>query len=758
MTSSEPIPASISIARRLPRVNWPSAASLALLLLITHAGLQFVSATRNAAEVSRSWSLAESATAYRLIKYADTRLDGDYQAARQASAPVRALTQARLELGRPDPDYDAVRRAFGVTLASGADADEVARLFRLARRFEAGQRLLAIWANADERFTRIVAAGEQLQREISARQPDAAAIRAVRDEIYRLHESFVGQHPFHDALGTMARTGARWIVLLTSGIAAALLALTLLASWRALRAMDRSADAARDTAARFRAIFEHAGIGMALVDFRDGAILHANSALCAMLGYSADRLNTMTVEDVTHPDDYARDHDAWPALLEQHSERIRMDKRYLRSDGGVIWGRLTVSAVRSGNGRPTHLIGMVEDITERKQALAALELSEHRYRVIIDAMVEGVVLRRTADGAALLHNPAAERILGRVPVQLDYDAMRRSGWRILREDGSPFPVEDLPFEFTRRTGKPRHNVLIGQASPDGAVSWHMAHSQPVFEPGAATPYAVVISISDVTDRRRAEEEIRQLNAELEQRVIERTRELQAANKELEAFSYSVSHDLRAPLRHVGGFVNILEQHLGARIDPETGSYIDSIKQAAARMAKLIDDLLAFSRFGRAALNKRVVELDRLVAEALRAIEPDARGRSIQWRIQPLPAVVADPSLLRQVLVNLLSNAVKYTRPRERAEIEVGSLPGTDGETVVFVRDNGVGFNMKYAAKLFGVFQRMHSASEFEGTGIGLANVSSIVQRHGGRVWAEAEEGSGAAFFISLPGRAGAATC
>jgi len=261
---------------------------------------------------------------------------------------------------------------------------------------------------------------------------------------------------------------------------------------------------------------------------------------------------------------------------------------------------------------------------------------------------------------------------------------------------------------------------------------------------------VALLTQKVTQRKREQEELRRINETLEQRVLARTAELDATNKELEAFSYSVAHDLRAPLRHMDGFIRLLKKHAWASLEEKNQRYLGIISDSARQMGLLIDDLLAFSRVGRAELKLLPVSLQQLVQEAMQELREETQGRDITWKIGQLPELMVDRSMMRLVMINLLANAVKFTGKRERAEIEVGASRDEAEGIVVFVRDNGVGFDMEYADKLFGVFQRLHPAEEYEGTGIGLANVQRIIHRHKGRTWARGEVDQGATFYFSLP--------
>jgi signal transduction histidine kinase len=295
-------------------------------------------------------------------------------------------------------------------------------------------------------------------------------------------------------------------------------------------------------------------------------------------------------------------------------------------------------------------------------------------------------------------------------------------------------------------------VLEGQRSawypPILSLSYYASLIVVVF---SALVWITALSLHRIDLRReKAEGQIRRLNAELEQRVAARTAELEAANGELEAFSYSVSHDLRAPLRHISGFIQLLERRAKSTLDEESKRYIALVESSSREMGCLIDDLLAFSRMGRSEMMRTRISLHSLADRVIKDAQPTANGA--EWILGDLPEIDGDPAMLQVVLVNLVSNAVKFSRACAKPQIEIGSMAGSDSEVVFFVRDNGAGFDMRYAHKLFGVFQRLHSAEEFEGTGIGLATIRRIIHRHGGRTWAEGDLGKGATFYCALPSR------
>ncbi len=334
-------------------------------------------------------------------------------------------------------------------------------------------------------------------------------------------------------------------------------------------------------------------------------------------------------------------------------------------------------------------------------------------------------------------------------VVLDIRMPGTSGIELARMIKQRKKTQHLPIIFLTAYYQEDEHVMQGYSA--GAVDYLSKPCNPAI---LRSKVAVFIDLyrktraleAEVAERRQGEQRNRDLNEQLAQRV----NELAAANTELEAFSYSVSHDLRAPLRQVAGFVGRIQKLNRDGPDPAASEqYLPLIQHSVTRMGRLIDDLLEFSRIGRAELHLQNVNLGSLLDQTLQVAQSDDSDRSIHWTIHPLPDVRGDPAMLRQVFANLIDNAVKFAKTRDPAEIEVGSLPA-ENEHVVFVRDNGVGFDSHYAHKLFGVFQRLHSASEFDGTGIGLATVRRIIERHGGRTWAEGAVGQGATISFSLP--------
>jgi PAS domain S-box-containing protein len=534
----------------------------------------------------------------------------------------------------------------------------------------------------------------------------------------------------------------------------------------------------------YRRLFEAAKDGILILDVDTGRITDVNPFLYKLLGFSCGEMVGKTVGELSP----FKDIESNQVMLErlQKDRYVRYENLPLETrDGRKIAVEFVSNVYQAGDCNVIQC--NVRDITERRQA----ENVSIRLAAIVESS-DDAIIGKDLNSIINSWNKGAEKIFG-------YAAGEMMGTSILRLIPAGRHEEENQILEKIKRGESVEHFETRRQTKDGRLIDVSVTVSPIKD--VAGKVIGVSKVSrDITERKAAEEKICQLNVELERRVVERTAQLQTANEELEAFSYSVSHDLRAPLRHVMGFVDLLQKDLargvssgvppglahtptpqagGPALSEESLRHLTTISQSAKRMGDLIDDLLTFSRVGRAALHKTDVNLDELVREALCDFQAETKGRNIAWNIHPLPAVQADRALLRMALVNLISNAVKFTglRPgeayapegaRAEAKIEIGVMEKwsngavastqnsntpklQDSNTpVFFIRDNGAGFDPQYADKLFGVFQRLHSQDEFEGTGIGLANVQRIIHRHGGRTWAEGAVGGGATFYFSIP--------
>ncbi|TMC41302.1 MAG: PAS domain S-box protein [Chloroflexi bacterium] len=457
----------------------------------------------------------------------------------------------------------------------------------------------------------------------------------------------------------------------------------------------------------------------------------------------AERLFGLTAEAVMG-------RDPWPGVRTpeaiERRERATRGERIEPYETEVIGrgGRrvpvlISVSQMRGADGQVVGAAVSVRDITETKRAQEA----RLRLAAIVESSFDAIIAK-DLNGTILSWNTGAERLYG----YADSEVLGKNISLLTPPDHA----DEIPTILNRiKLGQQvEHYETVRRRKNGETVAVSVAVS-PVYDSSGAIVGASVIA-RDISEQRRAEAEIRRLNTDLERRVAERTADLEAANTELEAFTYSVSHDLRAPLRAIHGFVQLLTQRHATQLDAEARRYLERVSAGSMRMSQLIDDLLALSRISHQRLETRMVSTSDIVKRALAQLDPMLQGRAVELSIEALPDCVAEPTLLEQVFANLIGNALKYSRGREPARIIIGSRSDGDAsETVFFVKDNGVGFDMRYADKLFGVFQRLHRPEEYEGTGVGLAIVHRIIGRLGGRVWAEAEPDKGASFFFALGG-------
>jgi PAS domain S-box-containing protein len=512
---------------------------------------------------------------------------------------------------------------------------------------------------------------------------------------------------------------------------------------------------AEDARERLAAVVDSSEDAIFSKDF-GGIITAWNQGAEKVLGYAASDALGKSMRMLLPADRL----DEESAILERikRGERVEhFDTVRIRNDGRRIDVSVTLSPVRNGDGVIIGASTIARDISQRKQSefihaqqkerLASqaqellqsqndLEEQQSLLQSVLDSIGEGLIVADT-NGKFLLWNPAAERLIGRSA------ALPISEWsayygNFLPDKVTPLPPDQVPLVRALRGETCSSEIFIRRRGGDETL-WLECNASPLHDKTGA-PQGGVVAFRDITQRKADEE-----------KIANRTLQLEATNLELEAFSYTVSHDLRAPLRHIGSFAGILIEDFGAELNEEATGHLRRIQDAARRMGQLVDGLLNMAKLGRQSLRLRPTHLNAIVNDVIANLQGEWDGREVEWRIGALPALDCDPVLITQVFQNLLDNALKYSRTREPAIVEVGCTESPDHPAVIFVRDNGVGFDMKYAENLFGVFQRMHTESDFEGTGVGLAAAQRIVQKHGGDIWAEAQMDQGATFFFTLEG-------
>jgi len=499
----------------------------------------------------------------------------------------------------------------------------------------------------------------------------------------------------------------------------------------------RVEDKLKASEGRYRRLFESAKDGIFILDAETGQIVDVNPMLMELLGYSHEEFLGKKLWEVGSFKDIAHSKLAFQEL--QRDETIRYEDLPLETKHGRRINVEFISSVYLVDGQKVIQCG-IRDITGRKQAEAKLRESEESFRTMANSIPQLASIAR-ADGFIYWYNQRWYDYTGTTPKE-----MEGWGWQSVH-DPQVLPRVMEQWTAAIAAGQP-FEMEFPLRGADGIFRLFLTRSLPLKD----TEGRVVQwfgTNTNVDELKRAQDEVHRLNAELEQRVTERTGQLEAANKELEAFSYSVSHDLRAPLRAVNGYVSMIKEDYADRLDAEGNRLLNVVASEAKRMGRLIDDLLAFSRLGRQKMGTTLIEMTSLVRGEFENLTRAAPESALRFALQSLPPVHGEPAMLRQVFANLLGNAIKFSRKHANPVIEVGSRNG-DGEIIYYVKDNGVGFNEKYGHKLFGVFQRLHSEEEFEGTGVGLALVQRVIHRHGGKVWAESKPDEGATFFFTLP--------
>ena len=487
--------------------------------------------------------------------------------------------------------------------------------------------------------------------------------------------------------------------------------------------------ALRESERRFRAAFELSAAGMAILS-PAGRWLQINAALCTMLGYSEAELLGLRFQEITHPDDLSLDLEYLEKQLSGELERFTLEKRYRHKAGHYLWVLLTVSNVRSAEGDVLYLLNQVVDISERKAAETALRRSEARYQAILDAVAEGVVLQ-DRDAKVVTSNAQAERIFGVTEEQMTPEGL--SDTLVVTPEGEPVTPDSYPSRITLRTGEAQTKLVYGVTRPEGNKKWLQVNTAPIFSREGELD-GVVTSFSDVTEVKRAQ-----------QLLEERAKELERSNRDLQDFAYVASHDLQEPLRMVSSYVELLRRRYGDALDQDAQEYIAFAVDGTKRMQRLIQDLLEYSRVGTREQQLAPCDAKAVCARSLKNLEVAVKESDAQIAVSDLPVVLADASQLTRLFQNLIGNAIKFSPDAPEVTVNAES----DGDFWRFeVRDNGIGIPEADRARVFAIFQRLNARSEFPGTGVGLAICQRIVERHGGRIWAESD-GEGSQFYFTL---------
>jgi|GEM_PF-1707269 len=502
-------------------------------------------------------------------------------------------------------------------------------------------------------------------------------------------------------------------------------------------------------AEKFRLLFDQAAVGVALIDGRTGQFVRTNGKFCEMLNYPAQQLLSLDFRSLSHPDDVSTTEKQMAELAAGNVQMIALEKRCIRGDGQVIWTSITASKITDDAGHPT-LVVFAQDISKQKEAEAQNETAQAQLRKSEELW--SYALEATSDGVwdwditanDVKFSQHWQELLGYEPGEIENNLAE---WErhIYPEDLERSNVEMLACLEGREAFYRSEQRLLCK---DGRVKWILDRGMIVHRDAAGNPTRMIGTITDITERKLGEKHIRDLNEDLEKLVEERTAQLNATNRELEAFSYSVSHDLRSPLRGIDGWSQALVEDFGDQLENRAREYLSRIRFEVARMAQLIDGLLRLAQVSRSGLKMRVVNLSQVAHEIVSRLKSEYSGVPMQFEIQPGLMTTCDAELIEIALTNLLSNAVKFSTKQPLPRIEFGATMIKDRKTY-FVRDNGVGFDMAYAKKLFGAFQRMHKTTEYPGTGIGLATVQRIIHSHRGDIWADSAVNQGSTFYFYL---------